>query len=68
MDLFTKCNWITWVFSGIGVSVVSVLSCIIKKLFIKPKDHAKQIQKSGRCSNNYQSGGDINIGNNNYDK
>ena len=59
-----------WVFSGIGVLLVSVLVTIVLNYRRKPKKNRKiltnhQIQKSGKNSNNYQAQGDINIGSNN---
>ncbi|OOE86794.1 hypothetical protein [Salinivibrio sharmensis] len=49
-----------WVFSGIGVSVLIFLLSLFRK-----NPSSTQIQKSGDNSTNYQSGGDINIGNKN---
>lgn len=47
-----------WLFSGIGVLIISVfLGFIFRK-----KTDIKQTQKSGKNSTNYQSGRDINIG------
>jgi len=46
-----------WIFSGIGIFILS----IIAGLFIKRKSFLKQSQKSGKNSTNYQAGGDINI-------
>lgn len=47
-----------WIFSGIGVFIVS----LIVGLFAKRYKSSKQIQMSGSNSTNYQSGRDINIG------
>lgn len=45
-----------WVFSGIGVFVISIVLALMTK-----KNGKKQIQKGGKNSKNYQSGGDITI-------
>jgi hypothetical protein len=50
-----------WVFSGVGVFVLS----LVITFFIKKGKSTKQTQKSGKNSTNYQSAGDINIGTNN---
>lgn len=47
-----------WVFSGIGVFVLTV----IVGFFFKKKSSITQTQKSGKNSTNYQAGGDIKIG------
>ena len=47
-----------WIFSGVGVSIIS----LVVGLFAKNNIALKQTQKSGRNSTNYQSGRDINIG------
>jgi len=47
-----------WIFSGIGVFIIS----LVIGLFAKKYTSSKQIQKSGANSTNYQSGRDINIG------
>lgn len=47
-----------WLFSGIGVFLISIIFT-----FIKRKDKTiKQSQKSGNGSTNYQAAHDINIG------
>ena len=46
-----------WVFSGIGISIIGTLA---NWLFMRKRP--SQIQKSGSNSENYQAGGDINIG------
>lgn len=47
---------IIWAFSGIGLSI---LGLIFKKIFYK-REKSKQVQRSGKHSNNYQSmSGDI---------
>jgi len=46
-----------WIFSGIGVFIISLL---LTKLF--KKSHIQK-QKSGKNSTNYQASGDINIKN-----
>lgn len=50
-----------WIFSGIGVFALS----LIAGFFIKNRGTTKQSQKAGDRSTNYQSAGDINIGNKN---
>lgn len=47
-----------WVFSGIGVFVISLIAAVI----FKGKKTASQTQKSGKNSKNYQAAGNINIG------
>lgn len=47
-----------WIFSGIGVFVISVIGALL----LNKKSRSKQVQKSGANSTNYQAGGDINIG------
>lgn len=49
-----------WLFSGIGIFVITLLISI----FTRKKSDIKQSQKSGSNSKNYQSTGDINIGRN----
>lgn len=49
-----------WIFSGIGVSVIILIVSIFKQ-----KPDAKQIQKTGTNSTNYQAGGNIHIGSSN---
>jgi hypothetical protein len=50
-----------WIFSGIGVFIISlIITLIIKKKSINKK--LKQEQKSGDNSINFQVAGDINIG------
>lgn len=53
-------NWIIenkeWIFSGIGVLVISL---ILNFLF--RRGNAKQIQKGGENSKNYQSSGNMTI-------
>lgn len=55
-----KYNWITWVFSGIGVSII----IWIANLFVKRKQvpTINMAQKSGKNSENYQANGNIYIG------
>ena len=50
-----------WVFSGVGVFVLS----LAVTLFLKKGASTKQVQKSGKNSTNSQSAGDINIGTSN---
>lgn len=45
-----------WIFSGIGLFIISLAINFFAK-----KKKAKQIQKGGKGSKNYQAGGDINI-------
>jgi hypothetical protein len=54
-----------WVFSGIGVFLLSLIIgfFINKSRNLKSRSVVIQNQKSGKCSTNYQSGHDINIGN-----
>lgn len=47
-----------WVFSGVGVFVLSIIIGIV----FKNKGSVKQVQKSGDNSSNYQAAGDIKIG------
>lgn len=47
-----------WVFSGIGVLVIS----IVFGLFMKTRQTSIQKQKSGKNSQNYQAARDIKIG------
>lgn len=58
IDLIT---WIwsnkTWIFSGIGVAAIGLLSYLFKK-----KSSINQSQKSGNDSFNLQAGGDLNLG------
>lgn len=49
-----------WLFSGVGIFVITILISI----FTSRKRAIKQTQKSGSNSKNYQSAGDINIGRN----
>lgn len=46
-----------WLFSGIGVLVLSA----IMGLIFRKKSASKQIQKSGNNSTNYQAAGNITI-------
>jgi uncharacterized membrane protein YczE len=46
-----------WIFSGIGIFVLS----LIISIYVKKKSSVKQIQKTGAKSTNYQAGGDIKI-------
>ncbi|MBY0541701.1 MAG: hypothetical protein K2P52_09870 [Campylobacterales bacterium] len=59
-----KFNWVTWVFSGIGVAVLSSLSLVVKKIFFKEKKKSSisMRQQNGRNSKNYQANGVMNIG------
>lgn len=50
-----------WLFSGVGIFIITVGISI----FTNKKREIKQTQKSGSNSKNYQSVGDINIGNKN---
>ena len=54
-------NWLNsnkeWIFSGIGVGIIS----IIITLFFKRSQSKKQIQKSGNNSVNIQVGDNLNI-------
>jgi membrane protein implicated in regulation of membrane protease activity len=61
-------NWILankeWLFSGIGVFILSlVISILFKKFRMN-----KQVQKSGNNSTNYQAAGNIAIGNQNDER
>ncbi|AHL70623.1 hypothetical protein BW16_04035 [Bacillus pumilus] len=53
----TMMEWYTWVFSGIGVFVLTILT---SKQMSKSKK-VKQKQKGGKNSNNYQSAGSMTI-------
>ena len=54
-------NWLNsnkeWIFSGIGVAIISV----VVTLFFKRSHSKKQIQKSGNNSINIQVGDNLNI-------
>ncbi|MEZ8157625.1 hypothetical protein ACED66_15395 [Vibrio splendidus] len=54
-------NWLInnkeWIFSGVGVSAILFFISLFKK-----NSNLKQVQKSGSNSNNYQAGGDIQVG------
>lgn len=54
-----------WVFSGIGVFVLSLIMAFITWLYSRNKqqnkNHITMKQKGGKNSENYQSKGDINI-------
>ena len=48
-----------WIFSGIGVFLLSTLYALLRR---SRKKQAEMIQKGGKESTNYQAGGDIHIG------
>ena len=50
----------TWVFSGIGCTIITSVIGFIVWFF--RRRHCAQSQKSGRHSTNMQAGGDITIG------
>lgn len=48
-----------WVFSGIGIFVISVIVGVVTK----KQPTSTQAQKSGAHSTNFQAGGDMKVGN-----